>query len=78
MKDDIFLGLDLSTQSLTSVLISTHGEGLHTYTINFDQAYPYYKTQDGVLVSDDPKLVHSNPIMWMEALDDMLHLLQEH
>ena len=77
MKDDLVLGLDLSTQSLTAVLISRHKDDLQRYRINFDQAYPYYQTQDGVLMDDDPKWVHSNPIMWLEALDDMLHLLHE-
>lgn len=72
-----FLGLDLSTQSLTAVIIVTKGEEIHQFSINFDDSYPLYKTKDGVLVSDDPSIVHADPRMWVEAVDDMLNLLKE-
>ena len=76
-KRRFFLGLDLSTQSLTAVVIDKSGDYIELFSINFDERYPSYKTEGGVLVGDDPTVVHSDPNMWMEALDDMLALLKE-
>jgi xylulokinase len=65
-----FLGLDSSTQSLSSVLIDLDsGAILDDRSLNFDQALPGYKTQNGVNRQTDPTVVHSSPLMWAEALD---------
>ncbi len=72
MKDEKFLGLDLSTQSLTAVVIDTATGDLQQTSINFDQAYPSYGTTGGVLIGEDPTRVRVDPGMWVEALDDIL------
>ena len=77
MKDDLFLGLDLSTQSLTAVLMGQRNTDLLTYSINFDRSYPNYQTRDGVLIGTDPNSVHGSPLLWLEAIDDMLKLLKK-
>jgi len=77
LKDDWFLGLDLSTQSLTAVIISTTAGLVRQFSINFDKSYPGYGTHDGVPASHDPLRVHVDPMMWVDALDDMLRLLQK-
>ncbi len=76
-KRRLFLGLDLSTQSLTALAIDRSGDFIEQFSINFDERYPSYKTEGGVLIGDDPTVAHSDPNMWMEALDDMLALLKE-
>lgn len=76
-RQRLFLGLDLSTQSLTAAVIDRFGESLEQFPINFDEQYPSYETEGGVLIGEDPTVVHSDPNMWMEALDDMLVLLKE-
>ncbi|NVM46267.1 MAG: carbohydrate kinase [Candidatus Lokiarchaeota archaeon] len=71
---DYFLGLDCSTQSLTGILIDfNQKKSLYTYVINFDKELPQYNTQNGVYISDGGKTVHSNPLMWIEALDMLLN-----
>ncbi len=77
MPGALFLGLDLSTQSLTAVIIEPHAGGVRQFSINFDRAYPSYGTRGGVPPSDDPLQARVDPLMWMEALDDMLRLLQK-
>jgi xylulokinase len=72
MKFEKFLGLDLGTQSLTAVVIDTVTDDLQQMSVNFDQAYPSYGTTDGVSVGEDPTVVHVDPKMWVEALDDTL------
>jgi xylulokinase len=66
----LFLGLDSSTQSLSAVVIDydTH-RVVYDKSLNFDKALPHYGTQNGTLRSDDPRVVHSPPLMWAEALD---------
>ena len=76
-KRRLFLGLDLSTQSLTAVVIDRSGDFIEQFSINFDERYPSYKTEGGVLIGEDPTVAHSDPNMWMEALDHMLLLLKE-
>lgn len=67
---DYFLGLDCSTQSLTAVLINlSNNEIIIRYSINFDEELPHYNTQNGVFSSNGGKVVHSNPLMWVEALE---------
>lgn len=65
-----FLGLDSSTQSLSSILIDLDsGEILDERSINFDQSLPDYGTTNGVIRHSDPTVVHSSPLMWADALD---------
>ncbi|MHA2184997.1 MAG: xylulokinase [Promethearchaeota archaeon] len=67
---DYFLGLDCSTQSLTGTVIdSRKKKSITSYSISFDKELPQYKTQNGVYISNGGKVVHSNPLMWIEALE---------
>lgn len=72
-----FLGLDLSTQGLTAVVIDASSGEIDEFSLNFDDRYPSYETQDGVLVGEDPGVVHADPRMWVEAVNDILRLLKE-
>jgi xylulokinase len=72
MAENLYLGLDLSTQSLTAVVIDPASKELQQHAINFDSRYPAYQTAGGVIIGDDPTVVHADPKMWIEALDDML------
>jgi xylulokinase len=66
----LFLGLDSSTQSLSAVIIDyERRKVVYDKSLNFDQALPQYKTQNGVLPHPDPLVKHSPPLMWAEALD---------
>ncbi len=66
----LFLGLDSSTQSLSALVIDHDSrEVVYEASLVFDEALPAYGTQNGVLRNPDPKVVHSPPLMWVEALD---------
>jgi len=74
----LFLGLDASTQSLTAVVVDyDSGQVIHTDTFNYDKVLPAYGTRNGVLSNADPKVVHSPPLMWAEALDLMFSRMRE-
>src|SRR5450755_3417037 len=66
----LFLGLDSSTQSLSAVVIDLDTRKVVCEkSLNFDQALPQYKTQNGVLPNRDPLVKHSSPLLWAAALD---------
>lgn len=67
----------MSTQSLTAVIMAPHAGEVQPFAIGFDQTYPAYGTRGGVPPSEDPLQARVNPLMWMEALDDMLRRLQK-
>lgn len=54
MESQRFLGFDLSTQSLTAVVIDViHGK-IQQFSINFDSTYPAYRTQGGCSSTQTP------------------------
>ncbi|MFX1498848.1 MAG: xylulokinase [Promethearchaeota archaeon] len=63
-----FLGLDCSTQSFTTILINSNNV-LHENTLIFDRDLPHYNTKNGAYFFEEGKIVHSNPLMWIEALE---------
>ena len=66
----LFLGLDSSTQSLSAVVIDLDTRKVvYEHSLNFDQELPQFKTKNGVLPGRDPLVKHSNPLLWVAALD---------
>lgn len=70
-----FLGLDCSTQSLTGIITDPNSI-IYETSINFDKKLPHYNTTNGVIIIDDQKVVHSSPLMWVEALELLLENMQ--
>ncbi|MHA1985819.1 MAG: xylulokinase [Promethearchaeota archaeon] len=67
---EYFLGLDCSTQSLTAFLIDFNSKKIiDKHSINYDRDLPQYHTKNGIIVSNNEKEIHSDPLMWVEALD---------
>ena len=74
----LFLGLDASTQSLTAVLIDVDARAVVAERqVQFEQDLPEYGTQNGVLEHPDPRVKHSDPRMWVAALDHLLSGMQD-
>ena len=68
-----FLGLDSSTQSLSAILIDTDsGQVVANHSIAFGERLPHYRSPKGFLPNPDPKVVQSDPLMWVEALELLL------
>ena len=69
----LYLGLDSSTQSLSGIVIDTETrEVVHEHGIGFDAAFPEFGTRNGTLRHDDPTVVHAPPMVWVEALDELM------
>jgi len=73
-----FLGLDSSTQSLSALIIDLDSRKIvYEESVNFDEALPHYGTRNGTLPTDDPRVVHSPPLMWVEALELLLQKMKD-
>jgi xylulokinase len=73
-----FLGLDSSTQSLSSVLLDLEsGQILDDRSIQFDRDLPDYNTINGVFRHSNSDVVHSSPLLWAEALDRLFQQLKK-
>ena len=73
-----YLGIDSSTQSVTGLIIDTESNTiLAEESINFDEHFAdSYGVENGVLDKGDG-VVHSYPLMWVEALDHLCEMLRE-
>ena len=68
-----YLGLDSSTQSLSAILIDAEsGQLVYERSINYSTELPDYGVTDGFLPSETSGVVHAPPLMWVEALDQLL------
>ncbi|HXY69487.1 MAG TPA: FGGY-family carbohydrate kinase [Gemmatimonadales bacterium] len=74
----IYVGFDVSTQSLTAIAIDVSGtrrEVVFERSLGYDADFPAYGTTHGVLPREDPLVATSSPLMWAEALDRMMGIL---
>ncbi len=77
MAKPTFLGLDLSTQSLTALIVDPADGGMVRHSLGFDREMPHYGTSDGVLFGESPTEAVAPPMMWVEAMDRMLLMLKD-
>ena len=71
----LYLGLDSSTQSLTAIVIEVESTGARVVfdeSLTFDETFPHYETDHGVLPRSQPDEAVSSPVMWSDALDAMM------
>ena len=72
----LYLGIDLSTQSVTGVLLDSKLKpAAKIASVNFDESFPEYKTAAGMNVMEDG--VVTSPVrLWLRALDTLFTELQ--
>jgi len=72
-----YLGLDSSTQSLSATVIDTDtGKVVLERSLGFGEQLAHYKAPNGFIPDPDPALRHSDPLMWVEALEKLLRELR--
>jgi xylulokinase len=74
---DLYLGLDLSTQSLDAVVIDLNDatESAFEVTLNFDSELPDYGTRNGFIYNAQTKSAVAPALMFAEALERVLEKL---
>jgi xylulokinase len=75
--DALFLGLDLSTQQLKAIVISSSLKVLYEARVDFDADLAKYGIRKGVHVCEAEREVYAPVAMWLEAVDLVLVRLQE-
>src|SRR6187455_1235902 len=66
----LYLGLDSSTQSLSALVVDTDaGQVVLQQAVNFGQDLPEYGSPQGFLPNPNAQLRHSNPLLWVAALE---------
>jgi xylulokinase len=74
----LFLGLDCSTQGLKAEVIDIDaGNIVFSESVNFGKDLPEYKSPNGYLENSDPLIKHSDPLMWVAALDLLFEKMQK-
>ena len=67
------LGLDSSTQSCSVIVIDTDtGSVVAEAAINFGESLPQYEAPSGFIPEGTGGVVHSDPLMWLDALERLL------
>ena len=74
---EMFLGLDSSTQGLKAALMDSRLGIVHQAAVSFDKDLPEFKTKGGVHHHSDGFTVTSPPLMWVAALDLVLARMKE-
>src|SRR5690606_21650437 len=65
-----FLGIDSSTQSISALIIDpASGTVVADESVNFGKDLPQYGAPSGFIPGGENGEVHSDPLMWLEALD---------
>ncbi len=73
----LFLGLDSSTQSLSATIIDTaRGAVAAEESVVFGRDLPEFGAPNGVLPHPDPAVKHSDPLLWVAALERLLDSLR--
>ncbi len=70
-----YLGLDSSTQGLKAIVIGEQGL-VAEESVNFGNDLPAYDSPNGFLANDDPRIVHADPLMWLDAMDMLFAKMQ--
>ena len=74
----MFLGLDSSTQSISALIIDpTTGTVIADESVNFGDDLPQYGAPSGFIPGGKGGEVHSDPLMWLDALDLLFSKLAE-
>jgi len=74
----LILGLDSSTQSLSAVVVNSQsGVILAEASLNFGSDFPQYNLESGFIPGGENGEVHSDPLVWLDALDGVLAKLRD-
>ena len=75
----LYMGIDSSTQGIKAVIIDTENTSIvGTETVNFaTELGDKYNSPEAVIQNSDPLIKHSNPLMWIEALEILMERMQK-
>ena len=73
-----FMGLDSSTQGLSSVIIDVGSGGIVSeHSVNYGADLPGYACPQGFLENPDAAVKHADPVLWAAALDVLFERMSD-
>jgi sugar (pentulose or hexulose) kinase len=72
----LFLGFDMSTQSLKTTVSTVAGDVICEKTVNFQRDLPKYRTQNGAIAGPDDGEMTTPLALWVESLDIVMDALK--
>lgn len=73
-----FLGIDCCTQRMSALVLDTDSRQIvATANVEYSDLRGPKESQDGIIPSDNALVKHSDPLMWVDALDTLLGRLQD-
>jgi xylulokinase len=75
--EQLFLGLDLSTQQLKAIIISQDSTLIHESAVHFDKDLPQYQTINGAVLGPATGEVTSPVAMWLDAIDLLMARMRQ-
>ncbi len=74
----LYLGIDSSTQGIKGLVIDpAAGRIVQSCAVNFGKDLPEFGCPEGVLPNADPLVKHSDPLLWVAAMDLLLQRLRD-
>lgn len=72
----LFLGFDLSTQSLKTTVSNINGDVICEKAVNFQHDLPQYHTRNGAIAGPNDGEMMTPVAMWLESLDIVMDALK--
>lgn len=75
-RSPLYLGFDLSTQQLKGIAITSNLKVAYEAVFDFDTDATSFGIRKGVLTNEAEREVYAPVVMWLHAIDSVLHRLQ--
>ena len=74
-----FLGIDCCTRKIIGVIIDTNSNTVHaSVSVPYSDLRDPDSIKDGIFLNQDPLIKHSDPLLWLDALDKLFQNLSNH
>jgi xylulokinase len=77
MEEPLYLGLDLSTQQLKAVVVTSNLKAIRNVTFDFDADSSGFKVEKGVITDRATHEVYTPVALWLQGLDGILQKLKD-
>ena len=77
MREPVYLGLDLSTQQLKAIVVTSSLQATHNVTFDFDADSSGFEIEKGVITDPVEHEVYAPVALWLQGLDSLLQRLKD-
>jgi xylulokinase len=74
--DELFLGIDCSTQAIKATVVDNNLNQVYEQTVNYDSEFPQYGTERGAIKGSDGLTFTTPTLLWVEALQRLFEKMK--